>query len=196
MSSEKLNRRQLARAAAWTTPVLFIGAAAPAIAASPVNCPSVPTPSSWSTSYSGTLGLASSGGYGWNSSTPYNFNEYRDNGSTSQTLTITTSTTITVTAGVTYNLSSQVFWGYGNGVAGSSTPQTVALSIGGSSVFSVATRSTALGASGSTTTVPGTYTATTTGSVTMTLTFTLSALTRAANDDVVVYMPSFTSCTQ
>lgn len=188
------SRRRLMRGAAWAVPTVIVTSAAPAFAASPVACPPTPTPGAWTTSHSGTLGPTTTGGYGWSPSEPYNFNEYQDNGSSSATLVITTTTTINVISGTTYTLNTPMTWGYGNGNASQSTTQTVALSIDTTQVFSVTSRSSQLGAAGTTTNVPGTYTANSTGPVTMRLTFTLAPKTQQANDDFTVFAPKFTRC--
>lgn len=193
---DALSRRGLAKGAAWATPVIALGALAPAYAASPVPCPQLPTPSSWTTTVSGTLGPDSSGGYGWNATAPYRFDVYRDNGSTTAPLTITTSTTLAVRSGVTYTLNTPIYWGYGNGVAAQSTAQSVSLTFGPQNVFTATTRSGQLSTPGNTA-IASSYTAGTTGNITVTLTFTVTARgSRAANDDIILTMPSFTRCAQ
>lgn len=187
-------RRRLMRSLAWATPTVIVSTASPAFAASSVVCPTTPPATAWTTTTTGDLGPTGSGGFGWNTSSPYQFNEYRDNGSTAQNLVITTSTTVNLVAGTTHTLDVPFSWGYGNRIADQSTPQTVTLTIGNTQVFSIATRSPSLGVAGSTTQVAGTYTATTTGPVTMQLTFTVSPKTKDANDDVVITAPVFTRC--
>lgn len=192
-----ITRRTVARGALWAVPTMVVATASPALAASSVPCIVVPPPPKWTKpEVSGTLGIPTSGEYGWNDSTPYNFNEYRDNGSTTQPLVITTTATVNVIGGATYIMRTPVQWNYGNGQRDSSTTQSVTLTIGSQQVFSVTTRSSALGPTNSKTQVAGTYTATSTGPVSMTLTFTLTPRSKSANDDMIVTVPTFTSCTR
>lgn len=191
--NEQIGRRRLVKNLAWVTPAVVVGAPAPAFAASPVPCPTMPPGNTWSTTYSGTLGTSTSGGFGWNAEPPYNFNVYRDNGSTSDTLVFTTRTSVDLQAGVTYTLSTPIWWGYGNSQASRSTPLTVSLRIGATDVFSVATRTAPLGTPGESTLVR-TYTATSSGPTEVRLRFSVSPRTRQSNDDIILTMPSFTRC--
>lgn len=192
-----ITRRTVARGALWAVPTMVVATASPALAASPVPCFVVPPPPQWTTpAISGTLGNEGSGGFGWSTGSPYNFNEYRDNGSATEPLVITTTATVNVISGATYTMTTPVQWNYGNSFQSQSTPQSVTLTIGSQQVFSVTTRSSALGPTNSTTQVAGTYTATSTGPVSMTLTFTLTPRSKSANDDMIVTVPTFTSCTR
>lgn len=190
---EQLGRRRLVRNLAWVTPAIVVGAPAPSFAASPVPCPTMPPGNTWSTTYSGAPGATSSGGFGWNAEPPYNFNVYRDNGSTSDTLVFTTTTEVDLQAGVAYTLSTPIWWGYGNGQASQSTPLTVSLRIGATDLFSVPTRTAPLGTPGNSTLVR-TYTATSSGPTTVRLRFSVSPRTQQANDDIRLTLPSFTRC--
>lgn len=189
-----ITRRTVARGALWAVPTMVVATASPALAASSVPCIVVPPPPQWVTSYVGTFGISTSGGYGWSTGSPYNFNEYRDNGSATEPLVITTTATVNVIGGATYTMTTPVQWNYGNSFQSQSTTQSVALTIGSQQVFSVTTRSSPLGPTNSTTQVPGTYTATDSGPVSMTLTFTIAPRTSSANDDMIVTVPTFTSC--
>lgn len=189
------SRATVVKGAAWAIPTIALASAAPATAASPLPCPTVPGGSDWSLTYSGTLGPASTGAYSWNSAGTQ-WTVYRDNGSSSSTLTFTTTTTISnLIVGRSYSMRIPISWGYGNGVANQSTGATARVIVDGTTVLSRATRSSAgLGTS------PGgaTYTATsfTATSTSMQLQYQviISAKTSQANDDIIMSVPTFANC--
>lgn len=195
-------RRSVVRGAAWSVPVVAAAAAAPAFAASPIPCPVVPPGSTWNVTTSGTLGRDTTGGYTWDGAS---WSVYRDNGSTSATLTFTTTpqAPVAVVPGATYQVSFSFFWGYGNGNPNQSTGGTFDVLFNGQSVKSLATRTAAVDANAGTNGVqPGTTTQTFTyvvpaGQTSMTIAYRyiLQARTQQSNDDIVVGPLQFTACT-
>lgn len=188
-----MNRRTLAKGAAWAIPVIAMGAQAPAMAASPVACPAIPTPSGWTTTTAGTSGGSGTGSYGWTTTAPYSFSEVRDAAS-GKTFTVTTTTSVAVMAGVTYTINTSVTFNYGSNNASISKPQTCSLAMGGTTIFSYTTGSSPLTTPYSAVPVSGTYKATSTGMVALTFTFAVQAPGSGGNDDVTVTLPTFSSC--
>lgn len=194
MNTPTPTRAALVKGVAWAIPTVAVAGAAPALAASR-PCPTVPSGTGWATIYSGTLGPSSSGSYSWNSAGTQ-WTVYRDNGSTTGSLTITTTTTISnLIPGQSYTMRIPIQWGYGNGIASQSTGAIGRVNVGSTTVLSRATRSsTGLG------TTPGiaTYTTnsfTATGT-TMQLQYqvVISARSLQANDDIIMSLPTFTNC--
>lgn len=194
-------RRNVVRGAAWSVPVIATAATAPAFAASPIVCPTLPAQSGWATTTSGTLGAASSGGYAWDNG---QWIVYRDNGSTSAPLTFTsTSPSMTVVPGATYQISFPFWWGYGNNNQSQSTGGTFDVLINGVSRRSLTTRTSAVdgnpGAGGVQTGSSSqsfTYQVPVgTTSVTVAYRYVLTPRTLQASDDIIVGRLSFNSCT-
>lgn len=221
MSELRLTRRQIALASAWATPVLVVGAAAPAYAASG-PCPTLPvTASGWTLtstgSFNGTVGAGTSGYCtSWNNNPPFGpatfaFTSGLDNSSSTSTATVTTTATVAITAGVTYTIGTlSIGAGYGGGVASSSSGQSVTLSLntptGTQTVFSGNTRS---GGGAGVTTLTNTagnssrqnytptsasYKATTSGTMTVVLTFVIQPLSAGVvySDDISIALPTIT----
>ncbi|WP_145229890.1 hypothetical protein [Rudaeicoccus suwonensis] len=188
-----MNRRTLAKGAAWAAPVLVLSSQAPVFAASPVPCPAVPTPTGWTMTTSGSPGSTTTGGYGWTSTAPYSFSEVQDAASR-KTFTVTTTTSVGVTAGVTYTINTNVTFNYGSNNANTSKPQTCSLVMGGTTIFSYTTGSSPLTTPYSAVPVSGTYQATSTGLVALTFTFAVQAPGSGGNDDVTVTLPTFSNC--
>lgn len=196
-----VDRRTVTRAVAWTMPAIAASAPVPAFAASPITCPAMPPGTTWTTTTSGTLGPAATGSYGWD--TNNKFVNYCDNGSTTSPLTITSTTTIPVVPGATYSISFRFSWGYGGGSPLMSTQGTFSVLFNGVVQKSLTTRTAAVDANaGSIGVQPGattqsfTYTVPSgTSSLTVTYRYVVTARTLPANDDIIVDMLNFNSCT-
>ena len=202
-TDSQAQRRTVLRGAAWATPVVAVVVAAPAFAASRVSCPVLPTSAAgWTTTTSGTLGPAASGGFGWNPAGA-NFSVYRDNGSITANLVVTSTTTVAVTPGATYTVTFPYTWGYGNGNALVSTQGTFAVLFNGVVQKSLTTRTAAVDSAPASpiTSEPGTTTQTFSytvpaGQTSLTITYrqTLTPSILTANDDINVGRPVFGNC--
>lgn len=189
------SRATVVKGAAWAIPTIAVAGAVPAFAASR-PCPSVPSGSQWTTTYSGTLGSTSSGSYAWNAAGTQ-WSVYRDNGSSANTLTFTTSTTISgLIVNQTYTMQLSIRWGYGNGVANQSNGGSARVNIGGMTRLNRATRTSGDGGLG---TSPGvsnysiTFTANAT-SMPLQYQVVLNPRTLQASDDFVFTAPTFSNC--
>lgn len=196
-----VNRRTMVRGAAWTVPVIAVAVNAPAFAVSPIPCPSMPVGTTWNTTVpNGTLADSSTGNYGWTSNN--RFNNYVDNGSTSQPVTIESTTTIPVVPGATYSISFGFFWGYGDGDQAASTQGTFSVLFNGVTQKSLTTRTPAVDANAGTVGVqPGSTTQSFTyvvpaGTTSLTVTYrwVMTPRTLASNDDIIVDNLTFNSC--
>lgn len=189
-------RRTLVRGAAWSVPVVSLAVTVPAYAASPIPCPVIPQPAQWTaTTATGTL-ASKADDYQWYTTTN-KWVIYKDNGSTTASLTFASSSpAIAVTPGATYNGSFSFYWQYGNGASAQSTGGTFDVLVNGVSVKSLTTRTAAVGATAATTTQTFSYVAPAgTTSIVITYRYVLTPRVNAASDDIIVTAPSFSTCT-
>ncbi|UVY83780.1 hypothetical protein NLU66_16460 [Brachybacterium sp. NBEC-018] len=217
-----ISRRTLARGAAWTAPTVIAATAAPAIAASPVSCPTMPIGASWVRTASGTVNTAPAS---WSGS---RLQVLTDANRSTGTSAITFTTTVPVQQGYTYGISFtlQTAKGYMNPSSSCTTVPTQfrATATTGSSTVTLANATTATGnpsgltsvappvncttgigngvsqfgsdgTVGTTKVITSSFTATTTGSMTLTMVFSLPATTSGNNDDWRV-TPAFTTCSR
>lgn len=200
------SRRTVAKGAAWSLPVLAVGAPALALRASYI-CPTLPQ-SGWSTtltsgSVSGAVGTGGSGWVtNWNSNPPigsatYAFTSGLDNSSTSATAVVTTTIQIPVESGVNYSFSTlNIGAGYGNNNSSTSAGQSISVAIGGVTMFSSSTRgdgALTIGSRQNYSTNGSTYTAAANGTIAVTFTFTLAARSASGattSDDIVIALPT------
>lgn len=195
-------RRTVVKSAAWTVPVIAVGVAAPASAASSVVCPVVPPSGSWGSSTTGSFNLGTKSWGSDPSGTP-TFKEYADNASTTATASISTFVDVPVAAGVTYTLTFNTAWGYGNYNPGTSAGSSVSVTFG-DQTFTGATRSGDLGPNSANILASPRYTprtlvyqSTSAGTVHIQITIIVDPrrnIIGGANDDIFVTMPLFEAC--
>lgn len=219
----KFRRRALTAGAAWAVPTVVLSSAAPALAASSVACPVMPTDATaWRRGVSGTV---NGGAAGWSGGRL----EFKtDANQSSGTATVTYAATVAVVAGTSYEMTFilQVAPGYATVAPSSCIAVTsnldITASVGSQTQTLVTATSNATNAGSRTVVAPnvrctsggtgysnfGAYTVdnasitqhkvftpTTSGTMTLRIIFSLPATTAGNNDDWRV-TPSFRSCTR
>lgn len=206
------SRRSLAKGAAWAVPAIAVGAVAPAYAASPVPCPTIPDVTTWTVSGSNLTRSATAAGVSNGGSST----KMEIDATTGTAGTLTMSTTINVQAGVTYNLAFdlQTQYGYSGDCRTFNTNLSIGVTMpsGSQTLFTGSTQAGRGGTvvppggscSGGTKTYgygslvtagPFSLTPPTSGSATLTYTFTMAPPSGYNNDDWKIY-PRFTSCSR
>ncbi len=200
-----VDRRTLTRTAVWSVPVIAVGASAPAMAASPVACPSFPGGAAFTVTKSADTNSAPATATG--TSPNVLITMYTDSTKATAT-TVTATANLTVVPGNTYNFNFAVKTGLGT-IAGSSTTfnASVVIAVGGATAASIKTKSTGPGTTlqqptgdvttGATVNYPYAYVAPAgVTSAAITFTFTISGGTNSGNNDDYQIRPTLTSCTE
>lgn len=147
----------MARAAAWSVPVIAVAPAAPAFAASPCTF-SWPNGSGWTTVASGSPKTGSTLP-GWRPG-GQSFWAYLDGSTAGNGIHTSTSPTVQWDVGRTYYFTVTIKWGYGNGSAGASVGAEFRIRMGGTTVLDLTTRTEAVGSTPGTRTYSFSYTPT------------------------------------
>lgn len=199
-----LSRRTVVKGAAWSVPVIAVSAAAPAMAASVAPCPTIPDFGSfvWAIPASGQLN-PSTGHTGPATVNGVSAAESILDGKTSAgPATVTVTTTLSLVAGTSYTLSFGVMGRFADGNGSPTTSQSLAVSVGGSTIYRASTRPQSdpsiavipTGVNWGTSFMPVTvtFTATATGDIPLVFTFQLPGMPAGwgGSDDIRVSQPA------
>ncbi len=168
------SRRAVARGAAWSVPVIAVGAAAPAMASSPAPCPTLPAFSATDGWVLETIGTPDAGGARFASGTF----EVDGDAAASSTYTASASHDLDVVSGQSYTF--QYSW---TALTTNPNPMTSELRVGGATVVGSTINTATDGASG---TVSATYVASATGTVAVQVRMSTTDSSGGAGDDITV----------